>query len=102
MAKFRFWADGTIAGNPHRIEFEFSDDNLERCVADGVSMSAELAERFFHLNEVYGPGYVPRGAPGSRLNALNFLRWNAFDREPEIGGDPGPIEVEEPIEGVVY
>lgn len=102
MAKFKFWASGTIGGEPHRIEFEFSGDVLKRCVADGVAMSAETAEKLFRLDKVHGPGYVPRGMPFSRLNALNFLRWDAFDREPEIGGDPGEFEPEPVQKGVVY
>lgn len=102
MATYRFGAVGKTSGRETRIEFEFDDDRMVSCVMDGIRLGADLAADVLGLDQVCGPGYVPRGEPGTRLNALNFLRWEAFDREPEIFGDPGPFEVEEPVEGVVY
>lgn len=102
MATYKFGAVGKVSGREMRIEFEFEDDRMLSCVMDGIRMDADLAADILGLDRVCGPGYVPRGEPGSRLNALNFLRWDMFDREPEIFGDPGPIEVDEPEEGVVY
>lgn len=102
MAIYRFGAVGKTSGRETRIEFAFEDDRMTSCILDGIRMNADLAADLLRLDRVCGPGYVPRGEPGSRLNALNFLRWEAFDREPEIFGDPGPIEVDEPEEGVVY
>lgn len=102
MAAYRFGAVGELAGAETRIEFEFDGDRMLSATMDGVRMDGDLAADLLGLDRVCGPGYVPRGEPGSRLNAMNFLRWEAFDREPEIFGDPGPIEVDEPEEGVVY
>lgn len=105
MAVYKFWGDGEIAGRETRIEFEFEDDRLLNATYDGIKMSADKAERLLRLDMEFGPGYVEHGKPGSRLNALNFLRWEAFDREPIIGGDPGifpEIDEAETPEGVVY
>ena len=104
MAVYKFWAVGKSGGEPYRIEFEFEDDTLTRCLDNGRSISVETATRLFRLDEVHGPGYVLRGKPNSRLNALNFLIWNAFDREPEIGGDPGNFDADDIVypEGAVF
>ena len=102
MATYRFGAVGELAGAKTRIEFEFDGNRMLSATMDGIRMVGDLAADVLGLDRVYGPGYVTRGEPRSRLNALNFLRWEAFDREPEICGDTGPIEVGESIEGVVY
>ena len=104
MAKYRFLAEGESYGRKMRIEFEFENDELIRASVDGVRLSAEDANHIFRLGEVYGPSYVPTGEPYSRLNALNFLRWEAFDREPVIGGDPGIFDIDETEypEGTVF
>lgn len=88
---------------PHNIVFEFEDDTLMSCEVQGIPLSPEEATEIFRLDEEHGPGYIPRGKPGTRLNALNFLRWDAYRREPEIFGDPGPFEEQEDFrEDVVY
>jgi hypothetical protein len=102
MATYRFGAVGKTSGREARIEFTFEDDQITSCIMNGLPINIDIAPSLLGLNRVCGPGYVPRGGPGSRLNALNFLRWEAFDREPEIFGDLGPIEVDEPEEGMVY
>lgn len=102
MAVYRFGAVGKTFGRETRIEFTFEDDRMTFCAMNGSPINISIAPSLLGLNRICGPGYVPRGEPGTRLNALNFLRWEAFDREPEIFGDPGPFEVEKPVEGVVY
>lgn len=102
MAHYYFGASGNIGGRTRRFEFEFEDDTMTGCKADGIKMKPETAEAVFELKRVFGPGYVSRGEIGSRMNIVNFLRWEAFKREPEFFGDPGPLDIPDEIEGEVY